>query len=48
MFPNDEICNVDAARNAAQRLFRRYRNTGSKEQPGLGKSEVNRLMKATY
>ena len=25
MFPIDDICNVDAARKAAQRLFSRYK-----------------------
>ena len=30
MFPNDDICNVDAARNAAQRLFKRYKKAGDK------------------
>lgn len=48
MFPNDDICNVDAARQAAQRLFKKYRSSGSNEQPSLGKNEVNNLMKATY
>lgn len=48
MFPNDDICSVDAARLAAQRLFRRYRDKNDKEQPSMGKQEVNRLMKATY
>jgi hypothetical protein len=48
MFPNDDICNVDAARLAAQRLFRRYRGGDNKEQPSMGKIEVNKLMKATY
>jgi len=47
MFPNDDICNVDAAKQAAQRVFRRYRNRTAAEG-GLGSSEVNRLMKATY
>jgi len=48
MFPNDDICNIDAAKGAAARLFRRYKNTEDKSQPIIGKSEVNRLMKATY
>lgn len=48
MFPNDDICNVEAARLAAQRLFRRYRAKDQKEGPSMGKAEVNRLMKATY
>lgn len=48
MFPNDDICNVDAARGAANRLFRRYKNAENRDQPVLGKSEVNRLMKAAY
>lgn len=26
MFPNDDICNIDVAKSAAQRLFRKYRN----------------------
>lgn len=38
MFPNDDICNVDAARLAAQRLFKKYRSTASNEQPSLGKN----------
>ena len=46
MFPNDDICNVDAAKQAAQRLFRRYRNRSG--ESGLGSNEVNRLMRATY
>ena len=48
MFPDDDICSVEAAKNAAQRLFRRYKNRENKEQPSLGKVEVNKLMKATY
>ncbi len=24
MFPNDDICNVRAAKNAAKRIFQRY------------------------
>ena len=48
MFPNDDICSVEAAKNAAQRLFRRYKNTSSKTQPVIGKEEVNKLIKATY
>jgi len=27
MFPNDDICNIDAAKGAAARLFRRYKNS---------------------
>jgi hypothetical protein len=46
MFPNDDICNEDAARNAAKRLFSKYNSKNN--QPALGKQEVNRLMKATY
>jgi hypothetical protein len=48
MFPNDDICNVDAARQAAKRLFRRYRDREDNEQPFMGKQEVNRLMKSAY
>jgi hypothetical protein len=38
MFPIDDICNVEAAKSAAQRLFRKYKNLANKEQPVLGKS----------
>lgn len=48
MFPNDDICNVEVAKKAAHRLFRKYRNLGGNKEGSLGKSEVNRLMKATY
>ena len=46
MFPNDDICDVNAAKDAARRLFSRYKigESGS----GMGKEEVSRLMKATY
>ena len=47
MFPNDDICDVNAARDAARRLFSRY-NTGEKGGEGMGREEVSRLMKATY
>lgn len=59
MFPNDDICNVDAARRAARRLFHKYQapltRSNEEEEPTstvktavMGKEEVNRLMKATY
>jgi hypothetical protein len=37
MFPNDDICNVDAAKEAAQRLFKKYKNLADKQTPILGK-----------
>ncbi len=37
MFPNDDICNVDTAREAAQRLFKKYKNLADKQIPNLGK-----------
>ena len=36
MFPNDDICNVDTARLAAMRLFKKYKKGGEKGS-GLGK-----------
>ena len=48
MFPNDDICNLDAARDAAKRLFSKYQTTGPKSQASLGKTEVNNLIKAAY
>lgn len=47
MFPNDDICNADIARLAAMRLFKKYKKEGEKIR-GLGKDEVNNLMRATY
>lgn len=47
MFPNDDICNADIARLAAMRLFKKYKKGGEKSC-GLGKDEVNNLMRATY
>ena len=37
MFPNDDICNVDMAKEAAKRLFSRYGEGKEKEKAGLGK-----------
>ena len=48
MFPNDDICNVEVAKSAAQRLFKKYKNMSNKEQPNMGKNEVGKLMKDTY
>ena len=48
MFPNDDICNMDAAREAAQRLFKKYKNLTNKQTPDLGKQQVGKLMKDTY
>ena len=31
MFPNDDICNPDAAKLAAQRIFKKYRNRSQKD-----------------
>ena len=38
MFPNDDICNTDAARNAAKRLFSRYKGQNEREEEMLGKN----------
>ena len=48
MFPNDDICNVEVAKMAAMRLFKKYKRRGNTQESGLGKKEVNRLMRATY
>ena len=48
MFPNDDICNPDVAKEAANRLFAKYSSSNGEQQPALGKKEVSRLIKATY
>jgi hypothetical protein len=37
MFPNDDICNVETAKLAAMRLFKKYRRIGNNQKSGLGK-----------
>ena len=36
MFPNDDICNVKAAKNAAKRIFDRYNKTNDSKNSSNG------------
>jgi len=35
MFPNDDICNIDTARSAAMRLFKKYKKGNGQQGNGL-------------
>ena len=48
MFPNDNICTLKAAKNAAKSIFQRYAPTETSTSSELNDSGLTKMMKDTY